>query len=160
MRAPAAIRLERFQKLIQQLEYESEKGSPIIVEGVRDRESLRTLGIAGKILCIQSSRRNTLGFVEELGTLTRVIVLTDFDREGVSLAKKLNRTLNAHGAQANLIIWRSLRELTRSDVRSIQELPKYRDRLQTEDRIPPHAPFVHEYRHPHGDRRGKRGIGT
>lgn len=132
MRAPAAIRLERFRKLIDQISVQSANGSVIVVEGRRDRESLREIGISGPILCLQSSRRNAMGFVENLTGMKNVIVLTDFDREGVSLGNKLSRILNAQSHHVNMILWKNLRELTRSEVRSIEELPKYCERLQNE----------------------------
>ncbi len=102
MRAPASVRLERFQQLIEQVAFESSNGSMIVVEGQKDRESLRRLGITGPIQCLQSSRQNAVGFVESLGPAKRIVVLTDFDREGVSLAKKLARTLNAHSLRSEL----------------------------------------------------------
>ena len=132
MRAPATVRLERFQKLINQLSFESSNGSVIVVEGTKDRDSLKEIGITGPILCLQSSRRNTLGFAENLTGSRKVIVLTDFDREGVSLAKKLSRMLNAQSINVNLTLWKNLRELTRSEVRSIEELPTYHKRLEIE----------------------------
>jgi 5S rRNA maturation endonuclease (ribonuclease M5) len=132
MRAPAAVRLERFQRLIEQVAFESSSGSLIIVEGQKDRESLRKLGITGPIQCIQSSRQNAMGFVEKLARTKRIVVLTDFDREGISLAKKLERIFTAHNVIVNLVLWKNLRELTRSHVRSIEELPKYFERLNNE----------------------------
>ena len=132
MRAPAAVRLERFQRLLDQISYESYNGSTIVVEGQKDQKSLRSIGISGPILCLQSSRRNIVGFVESLTVTKKVIVLTDFDREGVSLAKKLSRMLTAQSLHVNMILWKNLRELTRSEVRSIEELPKYHERLQIE----------------------------
>jgi 5S rRNA maturation endonuclease (ribonuclease M5) len=131
MRAPVEVRLERLQKLVQRVSNESEKGDIIVVEGLKDRDSLRKMGIKGTILCLQSSRRNTVGFVEELDGERKVIVLTDFDRQGVFLAKRLARILTSQKIHANLVLWRELRGLTRSDVRSIEELPKYYYRLQT-----------------------------
>jgi 5S rRNA maturation endonuclease (ribonuclease M5) len=130
MRAPAEVRLDRLEKLIQRVIHESELGAVIVVEGTRDRDSLRRLGIQGTILCLQSSRKNLLGFVEELDAGKRVVVLTDFDREGVSLAKRLVRSLSYQRIPANLVLWRELRGLTRSDVRSIEELPKFQNRLR------------------------------
>jgi 5S rRNA maturation endonuclease (ribonuclease M5) len=112
--------------------YESDCGGTVIVEGLKDRESLRKLGVKGRILCIQSSRRNALGFAEQLQDDRDVLVLTDFDREGVSLAKRLARILSSQGVRTNLTLWQALRHLTRSDVRSIEELAKYRQRLQIE----------------------------
>jgi len=116
--------------LIEQVAFESSNGSTIIVEGQKDRESLRIMGITGPIECLQSSRQSPVGFVERLGDAKRIIVLTDFDREGTSLAKKLSRTFIAHSLHVNLVLWKNLRELTRSEVRSIEELPKYLERLQ------------------------------
>ena len=132
MRAPPEVRLDRFERLIHQVSFESEKGGVIIVEGQRDRDSLRQLGIMGTILCLQSSRANTITFVEEMEDASRAIVLTDFDRQGVFLAKQLSRILMSQKIQANLVLWRDLRRLTRSDVRSIEELPKFYERLQSE----------------------------
>jgi 5S rRNA maturation endonuclease (ribonuclease M5) len=132
MRAPAEVRLERLQRLIQRLSQDSEQGGIIVVEGQRDRDSLRKMGIIGTILCLQSSRKNIVGFVEELDNRRDVIVLTDFDRQGVFLAKRLARILNSQSIHVNLVLWRELRGLTRSDVRSIEELPKFHQRLQTE----------------------------
>ena len=132
MRAPAAVRLERFQRLLDQISYESSNGSTIVVEGQKDQKSLRSIGISGPILCLQSSRRNIVGFVESLTGTKKVIVLTDFDREGVSLAKTLSRMLTAQSLHVNMILWKNLRELTRSEVRSIEELPKYHERLRIE----------------------------
>jgi 5S rRNA maturation endonuclease (ribonuclease M5) len=132
LRAPAEIRLERFQKIMDRVVYESDRGGTIVVEGLKDRESLRKLGVKGRILCLQSSRRNALGFAEELQEGEDVLVLTDFDREGVSLAKRLSRILTGQRVHANLSLWQALRHLTRSDVRSIEELVKYRQRLQVE----------------------------
>lgn len=132
MRAPAEVRLERLEKLIQRVTHESEQGGIIVVEGRRDRDSLRKLGIQGTILCLQNSRKNPVGFAEELDPDGKVVVLTDFDREGVFLAKRLARTLNYQKIHTNLVLWRELRGLTRSDVRSVEELPKFQDRLRTE----------------------------
>ncbi len=132
MRAPAEVRLERLEKLIQRVSDESQRGGIIVVEGQKDRDSLRKMGVAGTILCLQSSRRNPVGFVEELLQDGNIIVLTDFDREGVSLAKRLARNLSSQRIHANLVLWRELRGLTRSHVRSIEELPKYHRRLRTE----------------------------
>jgi 2,5-diamino-6-(ribosylamino)-4(3H)-pyrimidinone 5'-phosphate reductase len=112
--------------------YESERGGVIVVEGLRDRESLRNMGVTGRILCLQSSRKNTDGFVAELEDVRDVVVLTDFDREGVFLAKRLTKILNSQNFHANLVLWRELRQLTRSHVRSIEELPKYYQRMRVE----------------------------
>lgn len=150
MRAPVEVRFDRLQKLIQRISYESEGGEIIVVEGQKDRDALRKMGIKGIVLCLQSSRKNTVGFVEqlELDVARGVIVLTDFDRQGVFLAKRLARALNSQKIHTNLVLWRELRGLTRSHVRSIEEIPKLYYRLQTELFFgPPSAERQYDTRH-------------
>lgn len=132
MRATTEARLGELVRLINRVAEESERGTVIIVEGTRDRDSLRSIGVTGRIICMQSSRQNPIGLIEKLGDTRGVLVLTDFDREGVSLAKRLARHLNSQKIHANLVIWRDLRRLTRSDIRSIEELPELYHRLQSE----------------------------
>lgn len=132
MRAPAQVRFEELQKLIQRLSDEAENGSVIVVEGVRDKKSLESMGIRGRIVCIQSSRRSTFSFAEQLDGEKNVIILMDFDRQGVYLANRLSRVLNSQSIHANVVLWRELRGLTRSDLRSIEELPRLYERLQNE----------------------------
>jgi 5S rRNA maturation endonuclease (ribonuclease M5) len=144
LRATVEARLERFQKLVQRIEQESGKGRVIVVEGLRDRDALRRMGISGPILCVQSSRMNTFGFAEELDDAREVIILTDFDRQGVHLAKRLARILTSQKVQANLVAWRELRRLAKSDIRSIEELPKYYRRLQNEERGYPYLESEYE----------------
>ena len=132
MRAPAQIRYERLQKLLQRLNDEAENDSVIVVEGARDKKSLESMGIKGRIVCIQSSRRSTCSFAGQFDGERNVIVLMDFDRQGVFLANRLTRVLNSQSIHANLVLWRELRNLTRSELRSIEELPRLLERLQTE----------------------------
>jgi 5S rRNA maturation endonuclease (ribonuclease M5) len=132
MRAPLEVRFEKLQKLIERISEESQRGRVIVVEGNRDRESLRSIGVTGTILCLKSGRSNTIGFAERLDGEKEVILLTDFDREGVFLAKQLARLLNSQNIHPNLLLWRQLRGLTRSDLRSIEELPKLYERLHSE----------------------------
>jgi 5S rRNA maturation endonuclease (ribonuclease M5) len=130
MRAPPEVRLEKLQKLIERISFESQKGSIIVVEGPHDRESLRKLAVSGTILCLQNSRMNTTRFAEQLNKVRGVLILTDFDRQGVFLAKNLTRALNSQRVRTNVIVWRDLRRLTRSEIRSIEELPGLYQRLQ------------------------------
>jgi len=135
MRAPAQVRFERLQKLIERIKDEAESGAVIVVEGARDKESLESMGITGRIVCLQSSRRSTFSFAERFEGENNVIILMDFDRQGVFLANRLARVLNSQSIHANLLLWRELRSLTRSELRSVEELPRLHDRLQSEVRL-------------------------
>jgi 5S rRNA maturation endonuclease (ribonuclease M5) len=144
LRATIEVRLGKLQKLVARIQQEAEEGRAIIVEGLRDREALRMMGISGNIFCVQSSRMNTVGFAEELDNMKEVIILTDFDRQGVYLAKRLARILISQKVHANLVFWRELRRLAKSDIRSIEELPKYYQRLQYEERGYPYLESGYE----------------
>jgi len=146
LRAPPEVRFERIQRTLEQIIQDSEGGSLIIVEGQRDLDSLRSLGVAGRILCVQSSRRNTFEFAEGIDGRHSVIVLMDFDRQGVFLAKRLSRLLNAQGVRANLKTWRDLKQLTRSEIRSIEELPNLLHRVGLERSMA--TPVRHAYEVP------------
>ena len=146
MRAPVQVRFERLQKLLERVNFETEEGAVIVVEGNKDRDSLRSLGVRGRIACLQSSRRNTVEFAERFEGERSVIVLTDFDRQGVFLAHRLSRTLNSQNVRANLVLWRELRSLTRSDLRSIEELPSLYDRLEAETQFH-RSPILDNRRH-------------
>ena len=146
MRAPAQVRLERLQKLIGRLNDEAENGAVIVVEGARDKESLESMGITGRIVCLQSSRRSTFSFAEQFEGEKKVVVLMDFDRQGVFLANRLARVLNSRSVHVNLLLWRELRSLTRSELRSVEELPRLHDRLQSEVHLH-RSPAVDSRRH-------------
>jgi len=148
MRAPPEVRFERLQKLIERISFDAQNGTIIVVEGLRDKDALRTMGVSGTIRCIQNSRMNPTTFAEHFNDADDVIVLTDFDRQGVFLAKSLSRTLNSQHVHVNLIFWRDLKGLVKSDARSIEELPKLYQRLQNN--------IYRAHQHPtHHTRRGR-----
>ena len=132
MRAPAQVRFQQLQKLLERLNDEVARDGLVVVEGPKDKQSLEALGIRGRILCLQSSRRSAMSFAEELDGEKNVVVLMDFDRQGVFLANRLHRILNSKRIHSNLVIWRQMRGLTRSELRSIEELPSLYERLEAQ----------------------------
>ncbi len=101
------------------------EGVPIIVEGRRDEDALRKLAVAGRVLCLKARRGSRLDFLEQLDGFRRVIVLTDFDREGRELRAWLYRELSRLGVKADDTLWRRVKLLSRADVRSVEELPSF-----------------------------------
>jgi 5S rRNA maturation endonuclease (ribonuclease M5) len=68
----------------------------IIVEGKRDERVLRNLGVRSKILKTQSGRsRNRMieRIVKHVDKKGKVLILTDFDHEGVDLQKFIEQEL-------------------------------------------------------------------
>ncbi len=112
-------RLEKALKVIEELK-ELSSEVPIIVEGKRDRDALRKLGIDGKIYTISMP-------IEELSERVAVtgareaIILTDYDRTGRTLAGKLKRLLMNEGIRPNFTIRRKLKHLVGFEF--VEELP-------------------------------------
>ncbi len=75
--------LDTFREILDEMREYSNKGVPFIVEGKRDKDSLRKLGFNGPIIMISGSK---LHEVAEKSRGQEVIVLTDFDEEGERLA--------------------------------------------------------------------------
>ncbi len=107
------------------MEKQSEAGVPIIVEGRRDETALRRLGISGTILCLKAAGEPRLKFIERLDGSKRAIVLTDFDREGGELGTWLYQELSHRGIHVDNQVWRKIRGLARTEVRSVEELPSF-----------------------------------
>jgi len=121
---------ERLDRLTRKLITRSKLGTPIIVEGRKDELSLRQLGVEGKILCMKSLGIGFYDFVEGLRSVREVIVLTDFDREGKELSSQLVKELSRIRVKADDSLWRELRSLGRSEIRSVEELAKYVEKLR------------------------------
>ncbi|MFH1126181.1 MAG: hypothetical protein V1703_03570 [Candidatus Altiarchaeota archaeon] len=73
--------------------------APVVVDGRKDREALQALGIEE---IVELNRGvSLLEVVESLQGSSRVILLTDLDREGKILRKKLLRLMGPYGISEN-----------------------------------------------------------
>lgn len=102
---------------------ESERpGTVIVVEGERDRRSLRRLGIDGPIVLVH--RGQSLGHVSQslVRPGTRIVVLTDWDTEGGHLAHKLREFLEAERLDFDLEFRRRLARVLRGEVVHVEGL--------------------------------------
>jgi 5S rRNA maturation endonuclease (ribonuclease M5) len=123
-------KMERATRIFQDLQQQSEAGVPIIVEGRRDEIALRKLGIKGAIHCLKATGEPRFRFIERLDGSKRAIVLTDFDREGGELGTWLYQELSHRGVRADNQLWRKIRGLARTEVRSVEELPSFMRALE------------------------------
>lgn len=86
--------LERIEKLIS-----LNLDAPIIVEGKKDERSLRAIGCKGQILKI-STGTPLFKFCEDISErYSDVIILTDLDKEGEKLFKKIRNFLVQKGVR-------------------------------------------------------------
>ncbi|HEV2118654.1 MAG TPA: hypothetical protein VGS11_00890 [Candidatus Bathyarchaeia archaeon] len=127
-------KMERATRIFQDLQEQSDAGVPIIVEGRRDEAALRKLGIKGTILCLKATGEPRFRFIDRLDGSKRAIVLTDFDREGGELGTWLYLELSHRGIHADNQLWRKIRNLARTEVRSVEELPSFVGALEIRSR--------------------------
>lgn len=96
----------------------------IVVEGTRDEDILRDLGVESKIVRTQSGRpRPELiqYIVDESKPNRPILILTDFDREGREMAKLIRRELEIRKIQTLHRVRRRIGNLM-SNLRCIEEL--------------------------------------
>ena len=120
-----AWKLEETGKILEALRKKSDAGAPTVVEGRRDEQALRKLGVTGSVLCLKAAGETRIRFLEKLDGFRDVVLLPDFDREGGELRSWLYQELSRRGIRADDILWRRLRSLTRKEVRSVEEFPSF-----------------------------------
>jgi 2,5-diamino-6-(ribosylamino)-4(3H)-pyrimidinone 5'-phosphate reductase len=118
---------EKIQQVLDCLVQESLKGTPIIVEGKKDVETLRTLDVQGEILCAKTGGKSRLDVVSEIERKQNqeVILLLDFDRRGKEWTAVLKQHLEKTDVKPNLAFWNDLRRLVGKEVKDIEGLAAY-----------------------------------
>ena len=121
---------EKEEKILQILEIlreESSSGTPIIVEGIKDFETLRELEVRGLILTVKTGGKSFLEVVSEIEKKgeTEVILLLDFDRRGREGTKRLKQLLERAKIKSNTKFWRKLSGLAGRDIQCIESLAGY-----------------------------------
>lgn len=126
---------ERFEEIRRTLEELAAKNedSPIVVEGERDVQALRALGVGGRIITLHRGVP-VLRLCEELAREAReVIILTDWDLKGGRLAKALREGFAANGVRYDEAPRARLAVLTRSSVNAVEDLASYVESLRPRD---------------------------
>jgi len=121
----------KIQHLLQCLAVESGKGTPIIVEGRKDFETLEALGVEGTIICAKSGGKSFLDLVSEVQKRQprEVILLLDSDRRGKELTRRLKQHLETAKIAPNTVFWRELFGLVGREVRDVESLASYLETL-------------------------------
>ncbi|MEM2927225.1 MAG: toprim domain-containing protein [Candidatus Bathyarchaeia archaeon] len=104
---------------------EAARGIPIIVEGLKDAESLRRLGLKGTIIPAKTRLGSYLEVVEEISNQKEVLILTDFDRQGEEMAFLLREDLEGRGVKVNLSLRQRIASLIGKDVKDVEGLASY-----------------------------------
>lgn len=116
-------KLEKLNYLIERLKDDVSAGALLIVEGERDVDSLRTIGIKNNIVAVKSCGKTIQEIIDEISSLNKeIILLTDFDKRGRELAERLCKSLEGMKVKVNLKFWRELCELLGGDIKDIEGL--------------------------------------
>lgn len=100
----------------------AQPGTTVVVEGERDRTSLRALGLPGPIVLVHHGRSLSRRAQELAHPKTRLIVLTDWDGEGGHLAQRLRELLAPGPATVDLDFRRRLATVLRGEVVHVEGL--------------------------------------
>ena len=126
-------RLEKLVEILEQLKDKAAKGTPIIVEGKNDVESLHRLDITGDLVVAKSSGKSFLDVLNEIELKQKrnVILLFDFDRRGKEWTWRLASCLEGVKIVPNLVFWKKLSGLVGRDVKDIEGLATYFETLKS-----------------------------
>jgi 2,5-diamino-6-(ribosylamino)-4(3H)-pyrimidinone 5'-phosphate reductase len=120
-------KLEKIEQILECLIQESSSGVPIIVEGDNDFQTLRHLGVQGRIMCAKTggkSRLDLLSQIEDSG-VKEVIMLFDFDRRGKEWTETVKESLEKAQLKPDLTFWNQLLGLVSREVKDIEGLDAY-----------------------------------
>ena len=124
---------ERFEALERWLEKIEEFPGPVIIEGQRDIAALARF--CELQLVSLNSGNSVLQTVErlaaQLGSRGRFAILTDWDRTGGRLARRLAELGRASDLQPDLELRRELALISRGDISCVEELPALERKLRS-----------------------------
>lgn len=124
-------RLERIEEVLQDLDDYARAGAILIVEGRKDADSLRGLGIRGEIRL--AAQQPLLDLSESLSNSKReIVLLTDWDQKGELISKKLMKHLSVYGITPKTDIRSKLRSLSKKRIKDIESLNNYVNKLRYE----------------------------
>ncbi|ASJ06695.1 toprim domain-containing protein [Thermococcus pacificus] len=108
---------KRFLELIDKLrEFEG----ALIVEGMRDEVALRNLGVRAEIIRLSRLPLTEVALIAS--SYKEVMILTDFDRKGEELARKLLQYLEGYPCRVDAETRRELKRIARKDIKGVEDL--------------------------------------
>jgi len=105
--------MDKIEEILNLLRRIKEENVPLVVEGKKDVDALRYIGIKGDIKPLNG--KPLYEFAEEISKeFSEVIILTDFDKEGKNLKKMLIFYFEKNGVKTNTEYWKKLSTLSKS----------------------------------------------
>ncbi len=124
---------EQILQVLGQLAEENKNGKPILIEGRKDAESLKELGVNGQIIFAKTGGKSLLDVISEIeaSKTGEVIMLLDFDRKGRELTEILKFHIEKMSVKANMYYWLRLSSLVGKEVKDVEGLAKYMKTLKS-----------------------------
>lgn len=120
--------------LIEELKTCGEQGIPVLIEGKKDERALRELGVNGNFIKVSGSGLKLFEIAEVAAqSSSRVVILTDFDRKGNELARKLSEDIQCLGSHPDLRFRKVIMGITRRFIKDIESLPRHMEQLELEE---------------------------
>jgi 2,5-diamino-6-(ribosylamino)-4(3H)-pyrimidinone 5'-phosphate reductase len=118
---------ERILQILDALVEESAKGTPIVVEGKKDVETLRAFGVEGTVISVKTGGKSFLDVISEIEQtgVPEVVLFLDFDRRGKEGTKRLKQNLERTKIKPNVKFWRELSALLGKEIQCIESLTAY-----------------------------------
>lgn len=114
-------KLEYFKETMEELA-RINREVPVVVEGERDVEALRKLGLEGRIEPLNQGM-SIFVFCETLAReFDRVVLLTDWDEKGRELHDRLMQDMQANGVKPDDEFWKRLMKMSSKNISSVEEL--------------------------------------
>jgi len=110
--------IEDVRKVLKHFSDAAEEGAVVLVEGPRDIEALRMLGFTGTILSLS----HLDDWVKANPPPRKIILLMDFDREGVEIVRRLEKRLTAQGYRVDTAGHKRLMALKRVGITTVEAM--------------------------------------
>lgn len=121
--------LELIEELLEELLYFSMEGNIILVEGKRDLASLRKLGIKGRIEFV--THHPLADICEKVAATGKdIVILTDWDRRGIILEKKISDHLENYGINIEHRLRKRVLSLVQKDIKDVESLYTHISKLR------------------------------
>ena len=130
-KTPAPEHLERAERLREVMDAHCEINTrvPVIVEGKKDDQALRKLGLAGEIIVLHGGK-GLYEFSEEIAEkFPTIVLLLDWDAKGEALFKSLAGNLRTHWEEFSACR-ELLKMICQKDIKDIESIPSLLMRLE------------------------------
>ena len=124
---------EKVLQILDALVEESAKGTPIVVEGKKDVETLRAFGVEGTVISVKTGGKSFLDVISEIEQTgaVEVVLFLDFDRRGKEGTKLLKQNLERAKIKPNVRFWHKLSALLGKEIQCVESLTAYMETLKS-----------------------------